>query len=124
MCMLKCFFPAKHLEHLPNPKEQAIHQLRTWNFPPKDQKIVSLLLDEWHSGRTLNSVLQQWERVSVVSSKNQIETLKILCYNVQGWYTRALEAIELVYKEQASICVFTEVGQLWNKLGVGHLLYF
>ena len=55
----KVFLPAKHLEHLPYPKEQAIHQLRTWHFSPKDQKIVSLLLDEWYSGRTLNSVLQQ-----------------------------------------------------------------
>ena len=42
----KVFLPAKHLEHLPNPKEQVIHQLRTWNFSPKDQKIVSLHLDE------------------------------------------------------------------------------
>ena len=58
----KVFFPAKHLEQLPNPKEQVIHQLRTWNFSPKDQNIVSLLLDEWYSGRILNSVLQQWER--------------------------------------------------------------
>ena len=120
----KVFFPAKHLEHLPNPKEQAMHQLRTWNFSPKDQKIVSLLLDEWYSGITLNSVLQQWERVSVVSSKNKMETLKILCYNVQGWYTRALEVIELVYKVQASICVFTEVGELWNKCRLPHFNTF
>ena len=111
----KVFLPDKHLEHLPNPKEQVIHQLRTWNFSPKDQKIVSLLLDEWHSGRTLNSVLQQWKRVSVVLSKNQKEILKILCYNVQRWYTRALEVIELVYTVQASICAVTEVGELWNK---------
>ena len=120
----KVFLPAKHLEHLPNPKEQAIHQLRTWNFSPKDQKIVSLLLDEWYSGRTLNSVLQQWEQVSVVSSKNQIESLKILCYNVQGWYTRALEVIELVYKVQPSICAFTEVGELWNKCRLSHFNTF
>ena len=106
----KVFLPAKHPEQLTNPKEQVIHQLRTWNFSPKDQKIVSLLLEEWYSSRTLNSVLQQWERVSVVSSKNQIENLKILCYNVQGWYTRALEVTELVYKVQASIYVFTEIG--------------
>ena len=83
-----------------------------------------MLLDEWYSGRTLNSVLQQWERVSVVSSKNQIETIKILCYNVQGWYTRALEVIELVYKVQPSICVFTEVGELWNKCRLPHFNTF
>ena len=120
----KVFLPAKHLEHLPNPKEQAIHQLGTWNFSPKDRKIVSLLLDKWYSGRTLDSVLQQWERVSVVPSKNQKETLKILCSNVQGWYTRALEVIELVYKVQASICVFTEVGELWNKCRLPHFNTF
>ena len=83
-----------------------------------------MLLDEWYSGRTLNSVLQQWQRVSVVPSKNQKETLKIFCYNVQGWYTRALEVIELVYKVQASICVFTEVGELWNKCRLPHFNTF
>ena len=120
----KVFLPAKHPKRLTNPKEQVIHQLRTWNFSPKDQKIVSLLLDEWYSGRTLNSVLQQWERVTVVSSKNQIEILKILCYNVQGWYTRALEVIELVYKVQTAICIFTEVGELWNKCRLPHFNTF
>ena len=80
----KVLLPAKRLERLPNSKKQVIHQLRIWNFSPKDQKIVSLLLDEWYSGRTLNSVLQQWARVRVVPCKNQKETLKILCYNVQG----------------------------------------
>ena len=72
----------------------------------------------------MNSVLQQWRRVNVVSSKNQIETLKILCYNIQGWYTRALEVIELVYKVQASICVFTEVGELWNECRLPHFNTF
>ncbi len=51
--------------------------------------------------------------------------LRIICYNVQGWGTRALEVIELVYKVEASICIFTEVGELWytNKLPHFNLFY-
>ena len=55
----KVFLPSKHLEQLPSPKEQAMHQLRIWNFLTKDQKIISSLLDEWYTNRTLNSVLQE-----------------------------------------------------------------
>ena len=55
----KVFLLSMSLEQLPSPKEHAIHQLRIWNFSTKDQKIVSSLLDEWYSSRTLNSVLQQ-----------------------------------------------------------------
>jgi hypothetical protein len=40
--------------------------------------------------------------------------VNILCYNVEGWGTRALEVVDLVYKMDASICIFTEVGELWN----------
>jgi hypothetical protein len=120
----KVFFPSMPLEQLPSPKEQAIHQLRIWNFSTKDQKIVSSLLDEWYTNRTLNSVLQEWESVGPTPSSNQKENLKILCYNVQGWCTRSLEVIDLVYKIQASICVFTEVGKLWNTCRLPHFNTF
>jgi len=67
----KVFFPFILLEQISSPKEQAIHQLRIWNFSTKDQKIVASLLDEWYTSRTLNSVLQEWESVGPTSSNNQ-----------------------------------------------------
>ncbi|CAF4670023.1 unnamed protein product, partial [Rotaria magnacalcarata] len=50
--------------------------------------------------------------------------LNILCYNVQGWGSRCLEVIDIVYKVEASICVFTEVGELWNASRVPHFNIF
>ncbi|CAF3665277.1 unnamed protein product, partial [Rotaria sp. Silwood1] len=44
--------------------------------------------------------------------------LNILCYNVEGWGTRHLEVVDLVYKVDASISVLTEVGELWNKFSI------
>ncbi len=61
------FYPIKHLEQLPSRKEQAIHQLRLWSFSIKDQKIISSILDEWYTSRTLNTVLQQWENIDTTS---------------------------------------------------------
>jgi hypothetical protein len=48
-----------------------------------------------------------------------------MCYNVQGWGTCAHEVIELVYKIEAFICIFTEVGELWNtnKIPQFNLIY-
>jgi len=50
--------------------------------------------------------------------------LNILCYNVQGWGSRRLEVIDIVYKIDASICVFTEVGELWNTSRIPHFNIF
>ena len=33
---------------------------------------------------------------------------------MQEWGSRSLEAVDIVYKTAASICVFTEIGELWN----------
>ncbi|CAM2707658.1 unnamed protein product [Rotaria socialis] len=101
-----------------------MHRLITWHFSTKDQKLVISLLDEWYSGRTLNTVLEEWEKVGISSLRKQKEYLKILCYNVEGWGTRAVEAIDLVYKVQASICIFTEVGELWNTCRLPHFNTF
>ncbi|CAM4774363.1 unnamed protein product [Rotaria magnacalcarata] len=109
----KAFFPASR-NYLFNPRDEAMHRLNTWNFSTKDQKLVLSLLDEWYTGRTLNIVLEEWEKVGIAFLRNQNEYIKILCYNVEGWGTRAAEAIDLVYKVQASICIFTEVEELWN----------
>ena len=117
------FFPASE-NYLFNPRDEAMHRLKTWNFPTKDQKLVLSLLDEWYTGRTLNTVLEEWEKVGIASVRNQKEYIKILCYNVEGWGTRAVEAIDLVYKVQASICIFTEVGELWNTCRLPHFNTF
>ncbi|CAF3338364.1 unnamed protein product [Rotaria sp. Silwood2] len=101
-----------------------MHSLRTWNFPIKDQKLVVSLLNEWYSGNTLNSLLHLWENNEKVPCQKQKEYIKILCYNVEGWGTRALEAVDLVYKTQASICIFTEVGELWNMSRLPHFNTF
>ncbi|CAF3361245.1 unnamed protein product [Rotaria socialis] len=107
-----------------NPRDEAMHQLEFWNFSPKDQKLVLSLLDEWYTGRTLNTVVEQWENVGTAPFKIQKEYIKILCYNVEGWGTRALEAIDLMYNIQASICIFTEVGELWNTCRSPHFNTF
>ena len=120
----KVFFPSIPFKSVLTPKEQAMHQLRAWNFSAKGQKVVSSLLNEWYTNRTLNTVLQQWESVNLAPSIIQKESLKILCYNVEGWGTRELEVIDLVYKVQASICIFTEVGELWNTCRLPHFNAF
>ncbi|CAF4694763.1 unnamed protein product [Rotaria sp. Silwood1] len=43
---------------------------------------------------------------------------------IESWGTRALEAVDLVYKTQASICIFTEVGELWNTSRLPHFNTF
>ncbi|CAF1642094.1 unnamed protein product [Rotaria magnacalcarata] len=48
----------------------------------------------------------------------QAVPLNILFYNVEGWGTRYLEVVDLVYKVDASISVLTEVGELWNKFNI------
>ena len=120
----KVFFPCSASNPLSDVNQQVTHQLRQWNFAMKDQNLVLSLVNEWYSGRTLKGILDQWEKNEVSSSTTQKEGLKILCYNVEGWNTRALEVIDLVYKVQASIGIFTEVGELWNKQRVPHFNTF
>jgi hypothetical protein len=103
------FFPPICQRNQSSHQDQVIDQLSSWNLSTKVQSLVSSVLNEWYSGRTLNSILQHWERISVAPVSNQAEGLKILCYNVEGWKTRALEVIDLVYKIRASICILTEV---------------
>ncbi|CAF4677674.1 unnamed protein product, partial [Rotaria magnacalcarata] len=74
--------------------DEAMPQLEIWNFSTKDQKLVLSLLDEWYSDITLNAVVEQWGNAGIAPSKNQKEYIKILCYNVEGWGTRALEAMD------------------------------
>lgn len=89
-----------------------------------DSNLVVSLLNEWYSNRSLNSLLNYWEIDNSIQPNRAKVSLKIMCYNVHGWGTRALEVIELVYKIEASICVFTEVGELWNTNKIPHFNMF
>ncbi|CAF3405870.1 unnamed protein product [Rotaria socialis] len=58
------------------------------------------------------------------SPKDQKLVLSLLDEWYTGWGTRALEAIDLMYNIQASICIFTEVGELWNTCRSPHFNTF
>jgi hypothetical protein len=60
-----------------------MHQLGQWNFSESDKKLVYELLIEWHSGRSLNSVLDHWEINNKMICNNGNISLKMLCYNVE-----------------------------------------
>ena len=107
-----------------NQTEQAMHQLERWNFATNDKRLAGQLLNEWYSSRSLNAVLNQWEINNKTVINNFNKPFKLLCYNVEGWGTRALEVIELVYQLEADVCIFTEVGELWNTNRVPHFNIF
>lgn len=71
----------------------------------------------------LNGVLGRWKRKTAPITCQQIP-LNILTYNVQGCGTRALEPVELIFKTDSSICIFTEVGELWNSFTIPHFNIF
>ncbi|CAF2261741.1 unnamed protein product [Rotaria magnacalcarata] len=62
--------------------------------------------------------IQQWEENNNKYLPFKKVPLNILFYNVEGWGTRHLEVVDLVYKVDASISVLTEVGELWNKFNI------
>ncbi|CAF2033682.1 unnamed protein product [Rotaria magnacalcarata] len=70
-----------------------------------------------------DSVLTQWENNPCPLS-NQFIPLNVLTYNVQGWGTRALEVMDLIFKVDSPVCVFTEVRELWNSFKVLHFTSF
>ncbi|CAF5063505.1 unnamed protein product, partial [Rotaria magnacalcarata] len=69
------------------------------------------------------NVLTQWENNPCPLS-NQFIPLNVLTYNVQGWRTRALEVMDLIFKVDSPECVFTEVGELWNSFKIPHFTSF
>ncbi|CAF2269135.1 unnamed protein product [Rotaria magnacalcarata] len=99
-------------------KNAIINTIEKWNFTEKDKEFTRCLLDEWYSGSRLSSVLQQWEENNNKYLPFKKVPLNILFYNVEGWGTRYLEVVDLVYKVDASISVLTEVGELWNKFNI------
>ncbi|CAF3332049.1 unnamed protein product [Rotaria socialis] len=80
-------------------------------------------MNEWLSGNTINGILSLWE-TPTNHSKCQQNPLCILNYNVQGWGTRALEAVELIFNSDSSIGIFTEVGELWKDFTIPHFKSF
>ncbi|CAF4138053.1 unnamed protein product [Rotaria magnacalcarata] len=87
------------------------------------QIMSSWVQEEWYSNSTLDSVLTKWEN-NPCPLPNQFIPLNILTYNVQGWGTRALEVMDLIFKVDSPVCVFTEVEELWNSFKVPHFTSF
>lgn len=106
----KSFFPSISV----NPKETAMNQFCQWGFGAKDHKLVDEVLSEWFTAGTIKNVLLQWEKITAKESEIICSPLNILSYNVQGWGSRSLEVIDMIFRIEASIGVFTEVGELWN----------
>ena len=107
-----------------NPKESAMNQLCQWGFQDKDQKIVDRILTEWFAAGTLENILTQWENIPRKEIESDQIPLNILCYNVQGWGSRNLEVVDIVYKIEAAVCVLTEVGNLWSYCKIPHFNTF
>ncbi|CAF3324780.1 unnamed protein product [Rotaria socialis] len=101
-----------------------MNQLYQRGFHVNDQKVVDEVLSEWFTADTLDNILTQWENKTQKKVEIEQISLNILCYNVQGWGSRSLEVIDIVYKIEASICVFTEVGELWNTSQIPHFNIF
>ncbi|CAF4907018.1 unnamed protein product [Rotaria socialis] len=70
-----------------------------------------------------DNVLTKWKNNSYPLS-NQFIPLNVLTYNVRDWGTRALELMDLIFKVDSPICVFTEVGELWNSFKVQNFTSF
>lgn len=115
----KPFVPAQKA----HPKEVAMNQFDQWGFGVKERKLVETVLGEWFAASTLENVFRQWGQ-SPVEISNQKVVLNILCYNIQGWGSRSLEVMDLIYRVEAVIGVLTEVGELWNTSRIPHFNIF
>ena len=116
----KPFFPTQKA----NLKEAAMNQFSQWGFQEKERRLVDKVLEEWYAAGTLENVLRRWERILPNEIRKETVALNILCYNVQGWGSRSLEVIDLIYKVEAGIGVLTEVGELWNTSRIPHFNIF
>ncbi|CAM4803758.1 unnamed protein product [Rotaria magnacalcarata] len=116
----KPFFPSSTI----NFKEIALSQIRQWGFKTRDQLLVDEILLEWLTAGTLEKALKQWENITSDAVEKEQIPLNTLSYNVQGWGSRSLEVTDIVFKIEASVCVFTEVGELWNTSRIPHFNIF
>ena len=119
----KSFFPSFPSRSF-DPKEAAMNQFNQWGFQKKDQRLVDKVLTEWYTAGTLENILTKWQNRTPREIESEQIPLNILCYNVQGWGARSLEVIDIVYKTESHICVFTEVGELWNTSKIPHFNVF
>src|SRR2546429_395371 len=78
-------------------KGAMIQRVIDWGFSSSIVKYVREIMNEWYSGTTINGILNIWEKKTIPLICQQIP-LNILTYNVQGWGTRALESIDLIFK--------------------------
>ena len=101
-----------------------MNQFCQWGFKAKDQKLVDKVLSEWFAGGALENILSHWKNITSKEVTKEQIPLNILCYNVQGWGSRSLEVIDIDYEVEASICVLTEVGELWNTSQTPHFNIF
>ena len=99
--------------------EAAIERLSSWNFSTKIVNRIISLLYEWYSSTTLDRVLSEWE-VNQCPLESRLIPFHLLSYNVQGWGSRSIEALEITFKTDSQVCVFTEVGELWNTFKFPH----
>ena len=116
----KSFYPRR----TDDPKATSMNQLYQWGFQEKDRKIMDKVPTEWFAGGTLELTLKRWESSCHKEVQSEQIPLSILCYNVQGWGSRCLEVVDIVYRVETSICIFTEVGELWNTSKVPHFNTF
>jgi hypothetical protein len=101
----------------------ALDRLDSWELSANARKDVCMILDEWFSNNTLNAILAKWED-KVCPPLTQSIPLNVLTYNVRGWGSRSLEVVELIFKVDSPVCVFTEVGEQWNSFKIPHFNMF
>jgi dissimilatory sulfite reductase (desulfoviridin) alpha/beta subunit len=83
-----------------NPLKRTLERLKQCKFSEKDTKQLSIPLGEWYSSSTLDKVLTCWEKYgdqTKILDKRQQVPLTFVSYNVQGWATRGLEVLDLIY---------------------------
>ena len=101
------------------PLTVARRRLEDWSIPHETVKQLGPLLEAWYSNSKLERTLSKWEKnPSASSSASPLIPLQVLTYDVQGWGTRPLEAIELLFKVDSPICVLAEVGELWDSFKI------
>ena len=108
-------------DRIDSPLLLALDRLEKCNVSAKDRKQLKILLEEWFTTSTLNSILTTWERHNQQKKKiiNKFSMpMSFVLYNMQGLNLRSLEVIELVSKTDASFIVRTEVGEIWYKSNI------
>lgn len=111
------FYPSSVKEEIERDKDQ----LNAWGFSDKTIRKIKKYLTEWHS-MPLKTLLTQWDKVDMDTKSRNTSTLtkklNMCQYNVEGWKSRKLEAIDLIQTMEAAIGVWTEVGSQGEKFQI------